>query len=207
MARLIGPKCRYCRRAGEKLGIRNRCTTTKCALTKRNYPPGQHGQQSRHRTSGFGLQLREKQKAKLIYGLLERQFRAYYERAIRKTGNTSEIFMRLLEMRLDTVVYRLGFAVSRNHARQLIQHRHIVLNGRVVTIPSFRVSVGDRIALSEKQSAAILQDLEKSVGARTIPGWLVFDAATKEGRVLSLPASQDLKQGIEMQLIVEYYSR
>lgn len=206
MARLIGPKCRYCRRAGEKLGIRARCLSPKCALTKRNYPPGQHGQHSRQRLSDFGVQLREKQKAKRIYGLLERQFRTYYQRAIRTSGNTAETFMRLLEMRLDSTVYRLGFAVSRNHARQLIQHRHVRVNGKIVTIPSFISAVGDRIAVDAEPPTPKAEDGQQGAVSQ-LPSWLLFDAEKHEGKVIAVPSGRDLEQGIEMQLIVEYYSR
>lgn len=208
MARYLGPKCRLERRLGEKLGIRHRCTTAKCALTKRNYPPGQHGQQSRQRFSGFGLQLREKQKAKRIYGILERQFRKYFEHAIRHRGNTAESLMRILELRLDNVVYRLGFANSRNQARQLIKHRHISINGKFVTIPSYAVSAGDRIRLRDASPMrTMVETLRQESQERTLPSWLLYDASEREGTILAVPTGADLAQGIEMQLVVEYYSR
>ncbi|USN53910.1 MAG: 30S ribosomal protein S4 [Candidatus Nomurabacteria bacterium] len=203
MARNLSPKAKQSRRAGADIGIKSKI------LVKRNYPPGMHGQRVNRRVSAYGTQLREKQKAKAIYRLLERQFVKYYERAIRKQGNTGEILLQLLETRLDNVVFRLGFAPSRDTARQLISHGHFLVNGRKLTIPSYEVKVNDLISVHEnRKESAYWQDVKKLLTKNTtLPSWLTQDVDKLEGRVERLPAEDDLKLGIEMPQIVEFYSR
>ncbi|MGI6036797.1 MAG: 30S ribosomal protein S4 [Limnochordia bacterium] len=206
MARYTGPVCRLCRREGEKLFLKKeRCYTDKCPMERRGYPPGQHGQ-GRRKASEYALHLREKQKARRIYGVLERQFRRYYDVASRKKGITGENLLILLETRLDNVVYRLGFAGSRPEARQLVLHGHISVNGRKVNIPSYQVAVGDVVAVREKsrEKDVFKENLE---AGRTPPEWLEVDAEKMEGTVLSLPTREQLDVPIQEHLIVEYYSR
>jgi small subunit ribosomal protein S4 len=209
MGRKLQPKCKQCRREGEKLYLKgDRCFTTKCAVTRRPFPPGQHGPTSRNRPTPFGIQLREKQKAKNVYGILEKQFRNYFDRATRKVGNTGEFLVQMLEMRLDNVVYRLGFAKSRAYARQLVGHGHVRVNGKKVTIPSFIVKTGDAISLAagiekSKPMADELANLEK----HDTPTWLHLDAKERQGKVLQTPMGDQLKQNFDPKLIVEFYSR
>ncbi len=207
MARYTGPSCRLCRREGEKLYLKgDRCYTDKCALTKRSYAPGQHGT-SRKKLSNYGLQLREKQKAKRYYGLLESQFRKYFEMADRKTGITGENLLSILESRLDNVVFRLGFASSRKEARQLVQHGHFTINGKKVDIPSYLVSVGEVITIKEKSKASN-KFKELSEGLKgTAPQWLTVDVEKLEGKVVSLPSRDDIDLPIAENLIVELYSK
>jgi small subunit ribosomal protein S4 len=208
MARYTGPVCRLCRREGTKLFLKgDRCFSEKCAVERRAYPPGQHGQ-GRTRVSDYGLQLREKQKVKRMYGLVEKQFRATMGRASRMRGRAGENLLGLLELRLDNVVFRLGFATSRSEARQLVRHGHFEVNGRRVTIPSFRVKAGSRIVLREKsrEVARIAEALE-AVERRSIPGWLELEKEQFEGVVKALPTREDLQMPIQEQLIVELYSR
>ena len=177
-------------------------------LQRRGYPPGQHGPDSRTRLSGYGLQLREKQKAKLIYGVLERQFRKYFEEVRRQTGNTGELLLEVLERRLDNVVYRLGLATTRAQARQLVSHRHVTVNGRVVNIPSYRVKVGEVIGIrtqsaNKKYFATAIKTLENHQS----PNWLDMDKSKMVGKITSLPAVADLEHNLQPQLIVEFYSR
>ncbi|WP_243369557.1 30S ribosomal protein S4 [Geotalea sp. SG265] len=208
MARYTGPSCRLCRRENTELFLKGeRCYTDKCAIKRRNYPPGQHGQ-GRSKTSDYGVQLREKQKVRRIYGILENQFRGYFERADRLKGVTGENLLFLLERRLDNIVYRLGFASSRIEARQLVRHGHFTLNGRKVTIPSIQVKTGDIVELREKSRkvASISESLE-AVVRRGIPQWLELDKGAFKGSVKTLPVREDITMPIQEQLIVELYSK
>lgn len=208
MARYSDSVCRLCRRENMKLFLKGeRCYTEKCAVERRPYPPGQQGQ-GRHKFSEYGIQLREKQKVRRIYGVLERQFRKYYYEATRKKGITGEILLQILERRLDNVVYRLGFASSRSEARLLVRHGHILVNDRRVTIPSFMVKPGMSIAVREKSRtigrvAEAVQNVEK----RGLPSWLEVDAKQFTGVVKGLPVREDITLPIQEQLIVELYSK
>ena len=184
-----------------------RCYTDKCAIKRRNYPPGQHGQ-GRSKVSNYGVQLREKQKVRRIYGILEKQFRSYFEKADRMKGVTGENLLSLLERRLDNIVYRSGFATSRIEARQLVRHGHFTLNGRKVNIPSIQVKVGDVLELREKSRkvSSIIESLE-GVVRRGVPQWLELDKDAFKGMVKSLPAREDITMPIQEQLIVELYSK
>lgn len=207
MARYTDAVCRLCRREGMKLYLKgDRCYTDKCAITKRGYAPGQHGT-SRRKLSNYGIQLREKQKAKRFYGVLESQFRKYFEIADKQAGITGENLLRLLESRLDNVVYRLGFASSRAEARQLVVHGHFRVNGRKVDIPSYLVSAGDIISVKErsKSSDKFRSLVENFKG--NVPEWLTVDMEKLEGTVLSLPSREDIDLPIAENLIVELYSR
>ena len=209
MARYIGPVCRLCRREAMKLYLKGeRCYTEKCAIEKRNFPPGQHGKSRKSKMLGYGIQLREKQKVKRIYGVLEEQFRSYFEQAERTRGITGETLLQLLERRLDNVAYRVGFATSRAAARQLVRHGHFTVNGRKVDIPSFSVKPGDVVAVrqSSRQSAAILHALEEVKG-RGVPEWLLFDGEGMWGKVGSIPNRQQINLPVQEQLIVELYSK
>ena len=208
MARYIDSVCKLCRREGMKLFLKGeRCLSDKCAFERRSYGPGQHGQRQRKQTE-YGLRLREKQKVKRIYGLLEKQFRNYYHRAARQKGITGENLLRLLERRLDNVVYRLGLAHSRKQARQLVRHNHLLVNDRKVNIPSYIVNQGDKVAVKEKSRKleAFLTALER-VDARGVPAWLEIDREQARGVVLNLPAREDIDQDIQEQLIIELYSK
>ncbi|HHD11396.1 MAG TPA: 30S ribosomal protein S4 [Deltaproteobacteria bacterium] len=208
MARYTGPVCKLCRREGMKLFLKGeRCLTDKCAFERRPYPPGQHGQ-SRSKISEYGLQLREKQKVKRIYGLLETQFRNLFKKAERMRGVTGENLISLLERRLDNVVYRLGFASSRREARILVTHGHFRVNGRKVNIPSYLIKEGDTIEVAEKLKASekIKENL-KSAERRGIPEWLSLDAENLKGVVTRLPQRMDVTMPIEEHLIVELYSK
>lgn len=208
MGRYISPACKLCRREGMKLFLKgHRCYTDKCAFERREYAPGQHGQ-GRPKLTEYSLQLREKQKVKRMYGLLERQFRGYFRKAERQKGVTGENLLRLLEYRLDNVVYRLGFATSRNDARQLVRHGHILLNGKKVDIPSCLVREGDTIELRERSKALLrVQDALATQEGRGIPHWLEFDKTNIRGRVIGIPAREDIGLPIQEQLIVELYSK
>lgn len=208
MARYTGADCRQCRREGEKLFLKgDRCYTDKCGIEKRPYPPGQAGKK-RPRDSEYRLQLREKQKAKRIYGVLEKQFRTYYQIATRQPGITGENLLRLLESRLDNAVYRLGFASSRDEARQMVRHGHFTVDGRRVDIPSFRLRPSAVIAVSDKskEMTAIKAALISSSKIE-VPGWLEVDVEKLQGRVLSLPNREQIEAPIREQLIVELYSK
>ena len=209
MARYRKALCRLCRREGNKLFLKgDRCMTDKCAFERRGYAPGEHGHDSRRKISDYGLQLREKQKARRIYGILERQFRNYYEKAARQKGITGEILLRLLESRLDNVIYRLGFASSRNMARQLVRHRHFTVNGRVVNIPSYQVKAGDVIQIRERsQKMTVIQSALKRIDRRTELPWLQIDKATMTGNVLALPDRDQIPTPIQEHLIVGLYSK
>src|SRR4029453_13729359 len=195
MARYIGPVCRLCRREGMKLFLKGeRCYTEKCAIEKRNVPPGQHGPSRRRaKVAGYGIQLREKQKVKRTYGVLENQFRRYFEAADRQKGITGELLLQILERRLDTVVFRLGFATSRPQARQLVRHGHFTVNGRKVNIPSFSVKPGDVVAIREtsRKAPAILHALEEGKG-RGVPEWLQVDAAAFAAKISSVPTREQI---------------
>ena len=209
MARYIGPVCRLCRREGMKLFLKGeRCYTEKCAIEKRNFAPGQHGKTRKSKLAGYGVQLREKQKVKRIYGVLEDQFRLYFEQAERTRGITGETLLQLLERRLDNVAYRLGFATSRPQGRQLVRHGHFTVNGRKVNIPSFSVKPGDVVAIrqSSQKSPAILHALEEVKG-RGVPDWLQFDPAAFSGKVASVPTREQINLPVQEQLIVELYSK
>lgn len=208
MSRYIGPVCRQCRREGTKLFLKgDRCFTEKCGVERRSYPPGQHGQ-GRTRVSDYGLQLREKQKVKRMYGLQEAQFRLAMGVATRMRGRAGENLLSLLERRLDNVVFRLGFATSRAEARQLVRHGHFEVEGRKVDIPSFRVKAGTKVRLREKsrQIARVTEALAV-LERRSLPGWLELDNENFEGVVKSLPTREDITMPIQEQLIVELYSR
>lgn len=208
MARYTGPVCRICRREGAKLFLKgDRCYSDKCAIDRRQYAPGQHGQ-SRKKVSEYGIQLREKQKTRRIYGVLETQFRRYFAEADRQEGITGENLLRLLERRLDNVAYRLGFGGSRNEARQLVRHGHFLVNGKKVNIPSFLVKVGDVITVKEssKDTPRIKELIEQS-GTKTPPAWLELDAEQAKGRIVALPTREDIDVPVQEHLIVELYSR
>ena len=213
MARYTGPVCKICRREGEKLFLKGqRCFSPKCPFERdRGYPPGEHGRLSRfrrRRTSDYLRQLREKQKARRIYGVLERQFRRYFREAERRTGLTGENLLILLESRLDNVVYRLGFADSRAQARQLVQHGHFVVNGRRTNIPSYIVRPQDTIAVREaSRKRTYFKERAQQLDEGAVLDWLSLDMGTMTARVLNSPAREDITVPLEEQLIVEYYSR
>ena len=206
MARYTGPSCRLCRREGQKLYLKGeRCYTDKCAISRRGYAPGQHGQ-GRKKLSNYGLQLREKQKAKRFYGMLETQFRQLFDKADKMSGITGENLLRLLETRLDNAVYRMGFASSRKEARQLVRHGHFTVNGRKVDIPSFVVSIGDVIKVKEKSMSSV-KFKERAEAAANVPNWVQVNFENLEGKVVSLPTREDIDIPIAEHLIVELYSR
>ncbi|MBM4122137.1 MAG: 30S ribosomal protein S4 [Nitrospira sp.] len=208
MAKYRGPVCRLCRREGEKLFLKgSRCMTEKCAIERRSYPPGQHGQ-GRQRVSEYSAQLREKQKLRRIYGLQEQQFRGVFGRAERKTGITGEHLLKLLECRLDNVVYRLGFAASRKEARQVVNHGHILLNGRKTDVPSYTVKAGDVIEIRQRsREIPSIQSALEAVDGRGIPNWLELDRAAFKGTVRGLPTREEITLPVNEQLVVELYSR
>ena len=208
MARYTGPACRLCRREGMKLFLKGtRCFTEKCAIEKRAYPPGQHGKR-RVKIVGYGHQLREKQKVKRIYGVLERQFRLYFEKASRRKGVTGHVLLQNLERRLDTACVRLGFAPSQSGARQLVGHGHVLVDGRRVNIPSFQVREGQVIEVSAKmrKNAALISSMETARG-RSIPDWLTLDADNFKATVRALPNRDHVTLPVQEQLIVELYSK
>jgi small subunit ribosomal protein S4 len=207
MARYHDAKCRLCRREGMKLFLKGaRCFTDKCAIERRNYPPGQHGL-NRGKLTQFGIQLREKQKAKRIYGVVESQFRGYFHDAEREKGVTGENLLRFLELRLDNVVHRLGFAASRRESRQMVAHGHFQVNGRKVTVPSFLVAVGDVVQLRSNSKLAARVDDNLNGGRGQVPQWLTVDPNEKKGTVRSLPLREDIQIPVSEQLIVELYSK
>lgn len=209
MARYSGPVCRLCRREGMKLFLKGeRCYTGKCAIDRRAYAPGQHGQARAKKPTDFGLQLREKQKARRLYGVMEKQFRSYFDEAARRKGVTGENLLSLLERRLDNVVFQLGFAASRAEGRQLVSHGHFTVNGRKVDIASYSVRVGEVIAVKEgSKSSPRIKQLLENLGSRTVPGWLSLDANSASGTVVALPTREDIQLPIQEHLIVEKYSR
>ena len=209
MARYTGPVCRLCRREGTKLFLKGtKCMSDRCPLEKRNFAPGQHGQSRKAKVVGYGLQLREKQKAKRIYFTLETQFRAYYEKASRATGVTGDLLIQQLERRLDNVAFRLGFAISRRQARQIVRHGHVEVNGRKVNIPSFQVSVGDTVAIRESgRKLAVVESARDYAASNPVPSWLQPDFANLSGKVVSLPRRDEVNLPVNEQLIVELYSK
>ncbi len=209
MARYVGAVCRLCRREGMKLFLKGeRCYTEKCAIEKRNFPPGQHGKTRKAKLAGYGVQLREKQKVKRIYGVLEDQFRRYFEAAERQRGITGETLLQLLERRLDNVAYRMGLATSRPQARQLVRHGHVQVNGRKVDIPSYSIRVGDVISVrATSQKDVAVQHALEEVKGRGVPEWLSFDVEKMSGRIVSLPTREQINLPVQEQLIVELYSK
>jgi small subunit ribosomal protein S4 len=209
MARYTDAVCRLCRRQGEKLFLKGtKCSTEKCPAGRRAYAPGQHGQGRRQKLSNYGLQLREKQKVKRIYGVLEKQFRRYFQIASKTKGVTGKMLLQMLERRLDNVIFRTGLAVSRSQARQLVRHNHISVNGKRVNIPSYLVDKDDAIKVTTKEKALnkIKENLEASKD-RTVPAWIAFDAAGMSAKIIRLPEKEDIQQPIQEQLIVELYSK
>jgi len=209
LARYKDAVCRLCRREGMKLFLKGaKCYTDKCPIEKRNFAPGQHGKDRKAKIVGYGLQLREKQKAKRMYFAQEGQFRNYFERAARSKGVTGELLLQQLERRLDNVVYRLGFAVARRQARQIVRHGHVTVNGRKVDIPSYQVNAGDEIAIREKSNKLVVVEGAKEFAShQTPPNWLQVDRDAYKGRVLALPKREDINLPINEQLIVELYSK
>ena len=209
MARYTGPVCRLCRREGTKLFLKGtKCTSDRCLLEKRNFPPGQHGKDRKAKIVGYGLQLHEKQKAKRMYFTLESQFREYYEKASRATGVTGELLIQQLERRLDNVTYRLGYAISRRQARQLLRHGHVTVNGRKVNIPSYQVNAGDVIAVRDNAKKLLIVEQASQYAAQNpVPSWLEANFENLSGRVLHLPRRADVNLPINEQLIVELYSK
>jgi small subunit ribosomal protein S4 len=209
MARYLGAVCRLCRREGMKLFLKGeRCYTDKCAIEKRNVPPGQHGRARKAKMVGYGVQLREKQKVKRTYGILENQFRRYFEAADRQKGITGQLLLQMLERRLDNVVYRLGFATSRPQARQLVRHGHFTVNGKKVDIPSFAVRLGDTIAVRSTSATNVtIQHATEEVKGRGVPEWLLLDLGALSGRISQFPTREQINLPVEEQLIVELYSK
>jgi small subunit ribosomal protein S4 len=208
VARYTQSSCRLCRRENLKMYLKgDRCYTDKCAIERRPYPPGQHGQ-GRVKFSGYGVQLREKQKVKRMYGLLESQFRGYFKRAAAATGKTGERLLQELELRLDNVVFRMGFADTRNESRQLVRHGHFTVNGRRVNIPSYRTKPGDAIEVHDKSKKMVrIQEALETVDRRGVPQWMDVDKKGLKGTVKSVPNREDLTMPIQEQLIVELYSK
>lgn len=208
MARYTGAVCRLCRRENQKLFLKGtRCYTEKCSFNKRAYAPGQHGQ-ARKKVSEYGLQLREKQKTRRYYGVLESQFASYYEMAVKKEGITGENLLIILESRLDNIVYRLGWATSRPEARQLVRHGHFEVNGEKVNIPSYLVKAGDTIVIKDKsRSSEKIKAILDTTDSRVVPGWLSVDRNSLSATVVKMPAREDIDLPIEEHLIVELYSK
>ncbi|MFQ5863644.1 MAG: 30S ribosomal protein S4 [bacterium] len=209
MARYTGPVCKLCRREEQKLFLKGiKCTTPKCPVEKKSYPPGQHGTARRFKQSDYGIQLREKQKVRRMYGLMESQFRNFFAKAERQKGITSEILLQLLERRLDNVVYRLGFAASRKAARQLVRHRHFLVNDKLVDIPSYILKAGDVIRVKDKskKSEVIHASMRRIREGRLLP-WLELDKAGMKGSLLNIPSRADIPLDANESLIVELYSK
>lgn len=209
MARNLDPKCRQCRREGEKLFLKGeKCFTDKCAIERRAYAPGQHGQKSGARLSGYGVQLREKQKIRRIYGVLEGQFRLVYQKADRRKGVTGENLLSMLESRLDSVCYRMGFGASRTEARQIVRHNGITVNGRRVNIPSYQVKAGDVLEVSDKAKAHLrIKAAVEAASGRGYPEWIEVDPKALKGTCKSLPQRSDLPSTINESLVIELYSK
>jgi len=209
MAKNLNPKCKQCRREGEKLFLKGeRCNSAKCAIIRRNYPPGTQGQKGMRRLTGYGTQLREKQKAKRLYGLMETQFRNYFESSKKAQGDTSELMVRHLETRLDNVIFKLGFARSRSQARQMVNHNLFTVNDKKVNIPSYSTRPGDIIKIkANKTDKKIFENLKNNLKKHETPSWLLIDTDKLEGKVLSYPEGEELKQPFDPKLIVEFYSR
>jgi len=209
MAKEKKSKCARCRREGEKLFLKgDRCGTAKCAFTRRSYPPGVHGLKGKVRLTGYGTQLREKQKARRIYNILEKQFKNYFIKASKKKGDTSDFLLQLLEMQLDNVVYRLGFARSRQQARQVVGHGLILVNNKKVNIPSFQVKAGQTISVKPSMlEKPLFQNLPQILKKHETPNWLAMDIGKLEGKVLGTPKKEEVKTQFDPKLIVEFYSR
>ncbi len=209
MARYKGPACKLCRREGEKLFLKGeRCYSDKCAIERRPYAPGEHGRGRGGNLSEYGNQLREKQKARRAYGVLENQFKSYYEEAAKEPGVTGEKFLQLLERRLDNVIYRLGFAVSRNEARQFVNHGHVLVNGRRLDIPSYQVDIDDEIEIKEgSKDMKRMEEIAEFNADKEIPSWLQANFEQLKGKVLDTPVREEIDLPIQEQLIVEFYSR
>jgi small subunit ribosomal protein S4 len=208
LANYNGPVCRFCRREGAKLYLKGeRCYTPKCAIERRAVPPGIHGQARRRKTSDYGLQLRAKQKARRTYGLLEKQFRNYFEAATHEPGVTGLNLLRHLELRLDNVIYRLGMGSSRKQARQLVAHRHFEVNGRAVNVPSYQLKPGDEVRVRGNGSNGAVEVALEASRVRTVPSWLAFNEEKRSAKVLALPERDEMESGVEEHLIVEFYSR
>jgi len=209
LARYKDAVCRLCRREGMKLFLKGtKCFSEKCPIEKRNFAPGQHGKDRKAKIVGYGLQLREKQKAKRIYFTLEKQFRNYFEKAARAKGVTGEALLQQLERRLDNVVYRLGFAISRRQARQLVRHGHVAVNGRKVNIPSFQVAVGDEVSVRERsKDLVVIQTSKETTSHQSVANWLEVDRDNNKGRITALPKREDINLPVNEQLIVELYSK
>jgi len=209
MAKEKKSKCARCRREGEKLFLKgDRCDTAKCAFTRRSYPPGVHGPKGKVRLTGYGTQLREKQKARRIYSILEKQFKNYFIKASKKKGDTSDFLLQLLEMQLDNVVYRLGFARSRQQARQVVGHGLIFVNNKKVNIPSFQVKAGQTISVKPSMlEKPLFQNLPQILKKHETPNWLAMDIGKLEGKVLGTPKKEEVKTQFDPKLIVEFYSR
>jgi len=209
MARNLNPKCKQCRRAGQKLFLKGeRCNSPKCAMVKRNFPPGVHGSKGYQRLTDYGQQLMEKQKAKKIYHLMETQFKNYFQKASKSRGNTEGLLLEFLEMRLDNVIYRLGFAPSRDLARQLISHKHFLVNNKGINIPSYQVKVGDIISLKEKsRKLKIFSNLSEQVKKTEPASWLSLDLKKLEAKVTDKPRLEQAKGEFDPRLVVEFYSK
>lgn len=208
MARYTDASCKLCRREGEKLYLKGeRCTTNKCSISRRAYAPGQHGQ-NRKKLSEYGIQLREKQKARRYYGILESQFRKYFDMAVKKKGVTGENLLQILELRLDNVVYRMGLALSRPEARQLVRHGHFTVNGKKVNIPSYLVKLGDVVAVTDKsKNSPKIKDNKELAAGKPSPKWLEYDVEEMTGKIVALPLREDIDLPIKESLIVELYSK
>lgn len=210
MARNLSPKCKLCRRAGEKLFLKgDRCGTPKCAIVRRAYPPGMHGSKSRRAGSEFSQQLAVKQKIKRVYGILEKQFKKYYKVAKGKTGVVGDILIQKLESRFDNVVYKTGFAPNRVQARQLVKHSHFLVNGKRMNIPSYEVKIGDVIQLKEgkQKKEYFKKTAEVLAGKKDVPNWLELDAGKKSVKVKAKPLRDDFGMNADIQMVIEYYSR
>ena len=209
MSKYLGPKCKLCRREGEKLMLKgDRCNTAKCAVVKKNYPPGIHGPKGRARQSGYNMQLREKQKAKRIYNLLEKQFVLSFKRGLKQKGDAGENLMKILESRLDNVIYRLGIAASRAQARTLVNHGHFQVNGKKVNIPSFNVKTGQIIKIKpSSQTSKQFNNLAEKIKKTEVPGWLNWDIKDLSAKILHQPGKENFESKINTQMIVEFYSR
>ena len=208
MAKYTGPVCRFCRREGLKLFLKGeRCLSERCAFERRNYAPGQHGQH-RSKLSDYGLQMREKQKVRRVYGMQEKQFRAFFRLAASQRGVTSEVFFQNLELRLDNVVYRMGFASSRKEARQIVSHRHILVNGKILNIPSARIKVGDTVSVKEKSTSMSCFALSaEHYSKRAVLPWVDVDISKFTGKVIALPKREDVQLDVKEHMIVELYSK
>ena len=208
MARYTDASCKLCRREGQKLFLKGeRCYGNKCAIGRRAYAPGQHGAQKK-KLSEYGIQLREKQKAKRFYGVLESQFRKYFDMAARRKGITGELLLQTLESRLDNVVYRLGFGTTRAESRQLVTHGHFEVNGRRLNIPSYLVKTGDSVVVSEKSKKSVrFKEILDVTGSKVVPKWLEVDQENLKGKVVALPAREDIDLQVQEHLIVELYSK